>query len=147
MKRRMVLLLMYICSFICSIAPLAVYVAVNSERYIGVREDIIKLSVGGLICAALVLFKILGKLKAPSSTVCLGIFFILSYLLKSITDDMVVLSFLALIGDLADKILFALPISRIKSSITAERTADATALKLEAILEKYYRGESLEARP
>ena len=70
MKRRMVLLLMYICSFICSIAPLAVYVAVNSERYIGVREDIIKLSVGGLICAALVLFKILGKLMIWQVHLC-----------------------------------------------------------------------------
>lgn len=146
MKKRVILLFMYICSFICSIAPLVIYVIANSEKYIGMREDAVKLSVGGLICAALVLFKILGKLKAPSSTVCLGIFFILSYLLKSITDDLVVLSFLALVGDLADRIFFALPISRIKSGITAERTADATADRLEAILEKYYRGESLEAR-
>ena len=71
-------------------APLVVYVAINHEKYIGVRADALKLSAGGLICAALVLFKILGKLKAPSSTVCLGIFFILSYLLKSITDDLIV---------------------------------------------------------
>ena len=136
---------MYICSFICSIAPLVIYVAVNHERYIGVRADAVKLSVGGLICAALVLFKILGRLKAPSSTVCLGIFFLLSYLLKSITDDLVVLSFLALTGDLADKIFLGIPISRLRSGISAERTADATADKLEAILERYYRGEGSEA--
>jgi len=136
---------MYICSFICSIAPLVIYVAVNHERYIGVRADAVKLSLGGLICAALVLFKILGRLKAPSSTVCLGIFFLLSYLLKSITDDLVVLSFLALIGELADKIFLGIPISRLRSGISAERTADATADKLEAILERYYRGEGSEA--
>jgi len=145
MKKRVVLSLMYICSFICSIAPLVIYVAVNHERYIGVRADAVKLSLGGLICAALVLFKILGRLKAPSSTVCLGIFFLLSYLLKSITDDLVVLSFLALIGDLADKIFLGIPISRLRSGISAERTADATADKLEAILERYYRGEGSEA--
>ncbi len=145
MKKRAVLLLMYICSFICSIAPLVVYVAINHERYIGVRADALKLSVGGLVCAALVLFKILGKLKAPSSTVCLGIFFILSYLLKSITDDLTVLSFLALMGDLADKILFSIPISKIKNGILAERTADATADRLEEILHRYYRGEGSEA--
>lgn len=145
MKKRVVLSLMYICSFICSIAPLVIYVAVNHERYIGVRADAVKLSVGGLICAALVLFKILGRLKAPSSTVCLGIFFLLSYLLKSITDDLVVLSFLALTGDLADKIFLGIPISRLRSGISAERTADATADKLEAILERYYRGEGSEA--
>ena len=136
---------MYICSFICSMAPLVVYVAINHEKYIGVRADALKLSVGGLICAALVLFKILGKLKAPSSTVCLGIFFILSYLLKSITDDLTVLSFLALMGDLADKILFSIPISKIKNGILAERTADATADRLEEILHRYYRGEGSEA--
>ena len=145
MKKRVVLLLMYICSFICSMAPLVVYVAINHEKYIGVRADALKLSVGGLICAALVLFKILGKLKAPSSTVCLGIFFILSYLLKSITDDLTVLSFLALMGDLADKILFSIPISKIKNGILAERTADATADRLEEILHRYYRGEGSEA--
>lgn len=146
MKKRVVLLLMYICSFICSIAPLAIYVIINSERYIGVRADAVKLSFGGIICAALVLFKILGRLNAPSSTVCLGVFFLLSYLLKSITDDLVVLSFLALIGDIADKIFFRLPVSRIKSSISAERVADSTAEKLEQILDRYYRGGENEER-
>ena len=145
MRKRAFLIFMYICSFILSIAPLAIYLIINHERYIGVREDVIKLSFGGLICTALVLFKILGRLKAPSSTVCLGIFFILSYLLKSITDDLLVLSFLALLGDIGDKIFLSLPISRIRSSIAAEKTADATASKLEEIIERYYRGEKDES--
>ncbi len=145
MRKRVLLLLMYICSFICSIAPLTVYLLINREIYIGAREDMIKLSFGFIICAVLVLFKILGKLKAPSSTVCLGILFILSYLLKSITDDLIIFSFLALVGDLADKIFFSIPISRVKSSMLAKKTTDATAQKLEEIFEKYYRGGDNEA--
>ena len=126
-------------------APLTVYLITNWEKYIGVREDAIKLSFGGIICVILVLLKILGRLKGTSSTVSLGIFFILSYLLKSITDDLIVFSFLALVGDIGDKMFFSIPISRTKNALAAEKTADATVEKLEDILDKYYRGGENEA--
>ena len=131
---------MFICSFICSIAPLAVYVAINHEKYIGVREDAIKLSLGGLICATLVLFKILGKLKMPSSTVAFGIVFLLSYLLKSVTDDLIIFSLLALVGDLADKLFFGIPIKRIKEKIFIDKSADETEKRMERVMERYFRG-------
>ena len=39
MKKRFILLIMYICSFICSLAPLVSYIIINSERYIGLHRD------------------------------------------------------------------------------------------------------------
>ena len=138
MKKRALVVLLFICSFICSIAPITVYFAVNSEKYIKSPEDTFKLCFGGLICLCLLMLKVIGKLKLPSSTVAFGILFLLSYLLKSITDDILIFSFLALIGDLADKIFFAIPISRLKKSIEYEKSADAR--KLDEVMERYFRG-------
>ena len=140
MKKRALIVLLFICSFICSIAPITVYFAVNSEKYIKSPEDTFRLCFGGLICLCLLMLKVIGKLKLPSSTVAFGILFLLSYLLKSITDDILIFSFLALIGDLADKIFFAIPISRLKKSIEYERSADVTVRKLDEVMERYFRG-------
>ena len=140
MKKRALIVLLFICSFICSIAPITVYFAVNSEKYIKSPEDTFKLCLGGLICLGLIMLKVIGKLKLPSSTVAFGFLFLLSYLLKSITDDILIFSFLALVGDLADKIFFAIPISRLKKSIEYERSADVTVRKLDEVMERYFRG-------
>ena len=140
MKKRALIVLLFICSFICSVAPITVYFAVNSEKYIKSPEDTFKLCLGGLICLCLIMLKVLGKLKLPSSTVAFGFLFLLSYLLKSITDDILIFSFLALVGDLADKIFFAIPISKLKKSIEYERSADVTVRKLDEVMERYFRG-------
>ena len=140
MKKRALIVLLFICSFICSIAPITVYFAVNSEKYIKSPEDTFKLCFGGLICLCLLMLKVIGKLKLPSSTVAFGFLFLLSYLLKSITDDILIFSFLALVGDLADKIFFAIPISRLKKSIEYEKSADVTVRKLDEVMERYFRG-------
>ena len=140
MKKRALIVLLFICSFICSVAPITVYFAVNSEKYIKSPEDTFKLCLGGLICLGLIMLKVIGKLKLPSSTVAFGFLFLLSYLLKSITDDILIFSFLALVGDLADKIFFAIPISRLKKSIEYEKSADVTVRKLDEVMERYFRG-------
>ena len=140
MKKKALVVLLFICSFICSIAPITVYFAVNSEKSIKSPEDTFRLCFGGLICLCLIMLKVLGKLKLPSSTVAFGFLFLLSYLLKSITDDILIFSFLALIGDLADKIFFAIPISRLKKSIEYEKSADVTVRKLDEVMERYFRG-------
>ena len=140
MKKRALIALLFICSFICSIAPITVYFIANSDKYIKTPEDTFKLCFGGLICLGLIMLKVIGKLKLPSSTVAFGFLFLLSYLLKSITDDLLMFSFLALVGDLADKIFFGIPISRLKKSIEYERSADITADKVDKIMERYFRG-------
>ncbi|MBQ9743582.1 MAG: hypothetical protein IJW19_00475 [Clostridia bacterium] len=140
MKKRLLLLLMYICSFVCSVTPLVIYFLANWDKYVKSYEDGVKLSLGGIICVALVLLKISGRMHMPSSTVTLGIILILSYLLRSITDDLIVFSFIALISDITDKIFFSIPIKRIKEGIIIDRGADATAKRVEEIVARYYRG-------
>jgi len=140
MRKRILILFLYICSFVCSIAPIVIYFAVNSEKYIKSPEDTVKLCFGGLICLFLVAIKVMGKLKLPSSTLTFGIVFLLAYLLKSITDDLLIFSFLALVGDIGDKIFFMIPISKIKKNMEYERTADITAAKVNEAMERYFRG-------
>lgn len=140
MKRRVLLLIMYICSFISSVAPIIIYFGVNHEKYIKAPNDAFKLCLGGIICVALVLLKILGRLKLPSSTVTFGFIFLLSYLLKSITDDLIIFSFLALLGDFIDKVCFMIPINKIKERIMLDKGASAAAEKVEEIMERYFRG-------
>ncbi len=140
MRKRLLFLFMYICSFICSIAPLVVYFISNHERYVKSYEDVTKLCLGGFICLSLMLLKILGKLNMPSSTVTFGILFLLSYLLKSITDDLIIFSLLALIGDIADRLFFGIPIKRIKEKILIDKSADETERRMERVMERYFRG-------
>lgn len=140
MKRRFLLVFMYICSFICSVAPLITYFLLNHERYIRSYGDITKLCLGGFICLFLMLLKILGKLKMPVSTVAFGILFLLSYLLKSITDDLIIFSLLALVGDIADKLFFGIPIKHLKEKILLEKSGDETEKRVERIMERYFRG-------
>ena len=140
MKKRVLILFLYICSFVCSIAPIVVYFAINSGKYIKSYEDTFKLCFGGLICLVLLALKVIGKLKLPSSTVIFGIVFLLAYLLKSITDDLLVFSFLALIGDIADKVFFVIPISKMKKNIENEKLSTLTADKVSEAMERYFRG-------
>ena len=140
MKKRALIIFLFICSFICSVAPIVVYFATNSDKYIKTPEDTFKLCLGGLICLGIIMLKVIGKLRLPSSTVAFGFLFLLSYLLKSITDDLLIFSFLALVGDLADKIFFGIPISRLKKSIEYERSAEVTADKVDKLMERYFRG-------
>ena len=140
MKKRALIVLLFICSFICSIAPITVYFIVNSEKYIKSPEDTFKLCLGGLICLCLIMLKVIGKLKLPSSTVAFGFLFLLSYLLKSITDDLIIFSLLALIGDIADRLIFGIPIKRIKEKILIDKSADETERRMERVMERYFRG-------
>ena len=140
MKSKIKLCILCILSLLTSVAPLVIYVVINRDRYVSTVTETVKLSVGCMICVVLLLLKLLGKLKMPSSTMAFSVIFLLSYFLKSVTDDLLVLSFLALVGDIADKILFYIPIKRIRENITINKTADATAEKVGEMLEHYYRG-------
>lgn len=145
MENKSKLCVMYILSFIASIAPMAIYVGVNHGKYIKTAADSVKLSLGFIICAVLVLLKVLGKLKIPSRLTGFGIVFALSYFLDSILNDLIVLSFLAFLGELIDLIIFQSRIKKLKERIQIGKTADATAEKIEEVMKQYFRGGSNEA--
>lgn len=121
--RRFKIVALYILSFIATLAPLLTYFIVNREKYICDKYDAIKLFSGGLIIAFILVLKVLKKLKIPSGVFLFSLICVLSYLLSPIINDLMVLSFLALVGELFDIIIQAL-IAREKRIIQAKDTAN-----------------------
>ena len=113
---------LYVISFAVSIAPLLIYFIVNKERYVCTHYDGIKLLMGGVVLSFILLLKVMKKLKINSGVSLFGIICVLSYLLAPILQDLMVLSFLALVGEMLDVIVQAL-ISREKRRGLAKEAA------------------------
>lgn len=134
------LLILRVCSFLVSIAPLAIVFALRWGTYTKEPSDTIKLTIGSVIIVIFLIMKVAGKLKMPRRIVTFGIVFVMSYLLKNIMDDIILISGMALAGEFVDYVAFQYPIKKLKEKITIEKTADATAEKIEQVMKKYVGG-------
>lgn len=125
--------LLYCLSFVLSVLPVSTYFFVNSDRYIKTIPDRIKITAGLVILSVIVILKVIGKLKMPSRTVLFGFVFIMCFLLGRVLNDLIVFSFLALVGEILDSIC-QIYIRRERERILTEKAANATADKLKKIL-------------
>lgn len=103
--KRFKIFCLYLMSILVSIGPLFTYLMVNRDRYFCTKHDAIKLFSGGLIILLMIVLKTLKKLKIPTGVSFFGIICILSYLLAPVIQDLTVLSFLALMGEIGDSII------------------------------------------
>lgn len=124
---------LYLLSFVLSIGPVISYFLLNLDAYVQTVAQGIKLASGFAILMIIVLLKVLGKLKIPSRIYLFGIVFLLSYLLAAILKDLIIFSFLALVGEILDSICQAL-IKRAKESRRVEREAEKHAQELGRVL-------------
>lgn len=131
------LILLYIGSFIVSIAPLLVILILRWDNYTKTPGDTTKLCIGGIICLFFVFLKVIGKLQMPRRIVLFGIVFLMAYLLKALMDDLILLSGMALAGEVLDLIFFQHFIKVTRENILVEKTATATSSKLEEVVKKY----------
>ncbi len=92
--------LLYVLSFICSVAPVIIYFAINHERYIATKGAGVRLLFGGVLLVAVLVIKSLGYLKIKSTLIFFALAFLFSFLLESIIADLLIFSLLALIGEL-----------------------------------------------
>ena len=141
-KLRVRLVFLYIGSFIISIAPLVVVLALNWGDYTKTPGDTVKLCFGGVFALFLIFLKVIGKLQMPRRIVFFGILFLLVYLLKSLLDDILLLSGMALAGELIDLLCFQRPIKITKERIMIEKTSDAIANKVDETIKKYINGRA-----
>jgi hypothetical protein len=118
--------------------PLCLLFAFNWDRYTARPTDTVKLCLGGALAAILILLAVLGKLKLPKKAVTLSVLLLLCYLLDAVLPDLMIIIFMALIGELLDLILFRGAIKRTREDILIGRTADATSKQVEDALEKYF---------
>lgn len=131
------LLLLQICSFICSIAPLAICLIVNWGKYTTTPDQTVKLTIGGILVVIFIAFKALDKIKISSGIIVSAAVFALTYLLESLLTDLMLLSGLALLGELLDVILFKHAIKVTKENIIVAKTADATTSQVEAVMQRF----------
>lgn len=136
-KLKTKLIFLQIGSFLVSIAPLVVVIALKWNSYTSEPSDTIKLGIGCMIGLVFILLKVVGKLKMPSRIVSFGIVFIMSYLLKAILDDLILLSGMALAGEAFDMIIFQTLIKRIKEKIQIGKQSNATTDQVEELFKKY----------
>lgn len=112
---------LYLSAFLLSVLPVAIYFLVNREAYLSTREETVKLLFGGSLALGILILKTLGFLKIKSSVVIFSGVFVFSYLLESIVDDLLVFSFLALVGELSACVV-KLFIRREKAAVQNEKT-------------------------
>lgn len=138
LKRRLHLL--YVVSFIVTLAPLIAVLAINWRDYTETAAEAVKLTVGGVLVAIFMLLKVLGKLKIPRRVVCYAFVFALAYLLEAVLADLMILSGAALLGEVVDYIFLQRAIKGTKEAVLAAGTADATADRVEDMFKKYMGG-------
>lgn len=127
MKARTKILLMKIAGFGASIAPILIAVGFNWGEYTATVAETIKLSAGAIIVLFFLFLKSMGKLKLPEKRIVLYlILFSLAYLLQSFLNDFVLISGMALLGELLE-----LPIEKkalaMEKEFAINEQAEATA--------------------
>lgn len=137
MKPKMKLFLLELFGFIVSIAPLGTALIVKWDSYIQTPQQAVKLGFGGVIVAALILLKVLDRLKISSSVTVVATVMVLSYLLESVLADLTLLCGMYLIGEVVEKIFFARPAKKIREQLQIEKQADATADRVEDLIKTY----------
>ena len=136
-KLKLKLFFLYVGSFIVSISPLLTVLISRWGVYTKTPEDTVKLCIGGLFCLFFIFLKVIGKLKMPRRIVLFGVVFVLVYLLQAILDDLLIISGMALMGELVDTIFFQSAIRRTKEGVLIEKTSAATSDKVEEVIKKY----------
>ena len=137
-KYRVRLIFLYIGSFIVSIAPLLTVLILNWDKYAKTPSDTVKLCLGGIICLIFIFMKVVGKLHMPSRIVFFGIVFIMAYLLQALLYDLILLSGMALIGEVIDVICFQHLIKVTKENILVGKTASETSKQVEEVIKSYF---------
>lgn len=123
--------------FLASVLPLSVVLALNWDRYVQSEAAGVKLGVGALILALLLLFKVLGRLRIPSSVTAITAVMLLSYLLQPILSDLTLLCGAYLVGEILDLVLFRRRAKALREALTSERAADVTVGRVEELLKTY----------
>ena len=143
-RKRVPLFCLRAMSFFASIAPLGVVFAARFDEYVETVSDVVKLGFGATAIVFFVALKVLGKLKMPSRVVFYALVLGFSYVFEALLADLMILSLMALIGEVLDIFLFAPAIKRREAERERGKVADATAdrmeERMEALLDKYIGG-------
>lgn len=118
-KLRVKYVIVSLCSYLAFIGPLLITVLLNHERYIKTTGGAVRLSVGGILAALIILLMVLGKMKIPRRIVAAAAICVMSYLLESLLQDLFLLSGMWLLGELIDFLFFRTALERLRKKLDA----------------------------
>lgn len=137
MKKKMSKFLWIAGGFLASSAPLIAVLIARWDSYVKTWHDGVRLGVGGIILAIMLIAKLKGALKIPSGTTVAVCLLILSILLSRVLQDLTLLCAAYLIGDLINIFIFKKKIDAINESTRVNREADVIEERTRKILDEY----------
>lgn len=138
MKKTILSKVLWMCGgFIASAAPLVAVLIVRWDTYVKTVPQGIRLGLGGIILAVMLILKIKGSLKMPSGTTVALIVLVLSLLLDRVLQDISILCTAYLAGDIVNILFFKRKIDRLTESEKNDKQATAFAEKTKDILKEY----------
>ena len=126
--------------FIFSTLPVVLCLIIKWNDYVSTVGEGVKLAFGAIFSLLCIAVMAIGKLRLPGGFVLFAFVFVISYLLEAVLRDMVLISFLAMVGAAVDSFLFSPLIKRERARLNIEKTADTTTRQVEAVLKKYTGG-------
>ncbi|MBP3495254.1 MAG: hypothetical protein J6K52_03520 [Clostridia bacterium] len=119
---------LYFLSFALSLLPALIFFIVNSEKYVMAVPDRVKLTFGGIIICILLIMKVSHALRVSNGITFFGLVFILSYLFEPIIEDIMIFSFLAIVGELLSLAVRAIIRSEREKMIASKTAAEVKEL-------------------
>ena len=125
-------------SFLSSFSPVAVYVGLNWDRYVkDVPAGSLRLTVGGLMVAGVVVMKVLGKLNITASLKWYAIAAVICYALQALLSDLCIIFLLAASGEAVDSLFFSRWLKEMREDKKTDDLAEQIAEKMRSITEEH----------
>lgn len=134
---------LYCASMIALLAPIAIVVIAKWDTYTAYGAGgTVKLCAGGVLAVIFTGLMLAGRLKMPSAMVLAVAIFGFAWLLEAVLHDLLLLSGMLLLGETVDYLFFQTALKRMRRQMEAERTADATAERIEEMIKQYAGGKT-----
>ena len=129
---------MVLASLLALVAPVAVVLIAKWDTYTSYTyAGTLRLGTGGILAVVFVVLMLLGKLRRPRGIILAAGIFGFCWLLQALLVDLLLLSGMFLLGETVYVIFFQTALNRMREREKEERTADATASKMEEIFQKH----------
>ena len=120
-----------------SVLPLFTLFIINRDRYMATPSGTVKLCLGGILILMFAALNVLGRLKNTKRILVYTALVFLSWFLESVLHDLTLILMMAWLGELLDLIIFQPILKRIEEQRVVDKTADATAAKVEEMIQTY----------
>lgn len=132
-----------ILSFLASILPVTVVILSKWELYTKDGGGI-RLGAGVILLAVVLAFGIAGRLKVPGDIWVALFVLVIAYLLKTVLNDIILLSAMYVTGRLVDRLLFRWYLKRIRETLEERRKGEIAGQTVLDGIKQYLGG--VEAR-